>query len=307
METTEVENKTAVSTEESQAENITAQETPVACEIFSKPMITAKTPKDELALLKKILNLHKEMRKLDWTPDGFNKSWNHEYFTAGLIKSHFQKACTEVGLIFIMNIDKVENLAPSRGFNARMSMHAYLDVIDVDTGAIISYPALGEAGDSGDKCSAKLMTMTIKSVIATNFAVADIDPERDLADNFGSREAKQNTARDTLRAIGSHTPPKPSAPSKPTSENKKPVAKEVQEAMDKKVEESKLEVDSAEDTRDMTTVQKNTISMIFKSLSEKPPEGLDVDDFKKSYDDVLKNGNRGTAGEWIKKYRVMMK
>ncbi len=271
--------------------------------MFAKPTITAENQKDRVALLKKVHTLHKEMRKLDWTPDGLNTAWNHEYFTAGLIKSHFQKACIEAGLVFMLDIQDVETLAPTRGFSVRMGMKAYLTLIDIDTGASLFYTTIGEAGDSGDKCSAKLVTMTIKSAIATNFAVADIDPEMDIADNF-NREVKQEKAKNTLRANAQN---KPTATVKTKTKATTPEKAPSPATGTETAEEPKLEADSTDDTREMTTVQKNTIKMIYSSISENAPEGFDLTLFKESADGILKDGNRGTAGEWITQYRGMMK
>ncbi len=279
--------------------------------MFGRPTITAETPKDRVALLKKVFDLHKAMRSIKWEPDGHNKSWNHDYFTAGLIKSNFQKSCIDVGLIYYLDILDVEDLAPTKGFNVRQRMDGYLGLIDIDTGAEFVYPTIGEAGDSGDKCSAKLVTMTIKSAIATNFAIADIDPEFDIADNFG-REAKQEQAVNVLREKATPTVNKPVTEQKAETQvevpKKAPSPATAKETAKEPVKDApRLEKNNENAEKDMTSVQKNTISMIYGIIADDKPEGFDLSLFEESYKDVLENGNRGTADAWIRKHRGMMR
>ena len=276
--------------------------------MFAKPTITAENEGEKLALLGKVFNLHKEMRKFDWTPDSYNEKWEYEYFSAGMIKSNFQKACLEVGLLYMMDIDEIKSLPPVGNFRVRLNMIAYLDLIDIDTGATFSYPIMGESADTGDKCSAKLMTSTVKSVIATNFAVADIDPDMSELDIFAKREVLQDNARDSLRASGQNRPATTKAESKAKTPTKAQKPVEGKETAKDRAKPQDAPVEMVDDrSKPMTSAQKNAMSLIYNSVTEKAPEDFDLAIFENSFKTAESGGTRGHAEDWINQYKGMMK
>lgn len=257
------------------------------------PQIFGGDKDEHIAMYKKIHALHKGMRAIRWEMDGYNEAFKAGYFTANLIKSNFQKACIEAGLIYAFEIDRIEVLPPQKG--THRLLYAYLKLIDIDTGVTYSYPTIGEASDTQDKGCAKLFTMAIKSVIATNFAVADIDPETDLyekmAGNFTVERERQ--AQDAVKALNARKASEPISSAKSATS-----APKQQKLADKKEDET---------GKEMTITQKKTMGMIYTTLNESKPEGLDLEKLKKDFENAEKSGTRGDAMKWINKYKGEMK
>ena len=246
------------------------------------PKIYGGDKEEQIAMYRKIHTLHKEMRAIRWEMDGYNDAFKAGYFTANLIKSNFQKACIEAGLIYTLEVDKIETLPPSRG--THRLLYAYLKLIDIDTGVTYSYPVIGEAMDTQDKGMPKLFTMAIKSVIATNFAVADIDPETDLYEKMGESviSGRERQAQNAIKALNA----KKTSAATPTSKT------------EKTEDESKLE---------MTSTQKKTMGMIYTTLVESKSPAVDLEKLKADFESAEKSGTREAAINWINTYKGAVK
>lgn len=180
-------------------------------------------------LMKKIHRLHINMRGLNWENDGYNEMQKYPYVTASKIKANFQKACIDAGLVYAVDIDSVEDLPAYGRISTHMRADATLSLIDIDTGSAYQYKCVTEAGDSGDKTCAKLMTMAFKSAVATNFAISDIDPEDGyvpLGEQIAMTEERNKSALEVLQERAKATTPAKATPSakstvKPTATAKK--------------------------------------------------------------------------------------
>lgn len=242
------------------------------------PKIYGGDKDEQIAMYRKIHALHKGMRAIRWEMDGYNDAFKAGYFTANLIKSNFQKACIEAGLIYSLEVDRIETLPPSRG--THRLLYAYLKLIDIDTGVTYSYPVIGEAMDSQDKGMPKLFTMAIKSVIATNFAVADIDPETDLYEKMAGNviSERERQAQNAVKALNAQKP----STATPTPKTKKTD------------DDSKLE---------MTVTQKKTMGMIYATLVESKSTTIDLEKLKADFESAEKSGTREAAINWINTYK----
>lgn len=276
---------------------------------------------DRIALYKKISALHTTLRALDWVKDGYNEHQKYAYFSEAMVKSNFQFGCLEVGLIYALDITDIVDMPAKGGISTLIRARTNLTLIDIDTGASFTYAAIAEAGDSGDKASAKLMTMALKSAIATNFAVADIDPEsgrKSFAEDIATRESKNSEAIKKLNEKAKPATVKSEPAIKPAVKKPveavlpadKAVAKNEEiKPVEKPASEPKLAVPKSGDTagdNTITVTQKRTMAMIYATLIEKKPAGLDVTKFDKEFKALNKDGNRDDALAWIKQYREMM-
>lgn len=180
-------------------------------------------------IMKKIHRLHINMRGMNWENDGYNEMQKYPYVTASKIKANFQKACIDAGLVYAVDIDSVEDLPAYGRISTHMRANATLSLIDIDTGSAYQYKCVTEAGDSGDKTCAKLMTMAFKSAVATNFAVSDIDPEdgyTPLGEQIAMTEERNKAVLELLQERAKATTPAKATPSakstvKPTATAKK--------------------------------------------------------------------------------------
>lgn len=276
---------------------------------------------DHIALLKKIYNAHKIMSEMDWPKDGYNQGQKYKYRTEGLLKRNFQRALLDAGLIYKLDIAEVIQMPAVGAMSTHLRANAYLTLIDCDTGASLSYNVISEAADAGDKTTAKLMTMALKSAISTEFAISsDDDPDGD-ARVSPTTQAERNEALNKMRAERAQKAQKPvKAPTKPverlppnpedTSVKEKTVAPSRQEPAPKAEKPAKTTVKAESktvpaetDDEAPTAIQVKTMAnMLGRAESKVTPEVLA--EMTKEHEAVK---TKAESAIWIKKYREAIK
>lgn len=273
---------------------------------------------DHIALLQKIYKAHKIMSEMEWPKDGYNQGQRYRYRTEGLLKRNFQRALLDAGLIYKLDIAEVAQMPAVGAMSTHLRANAYLTLIDCDTGASLSYNVISEAADAGDKATAKLMTMALKSAISTEFAISsDDDPDEDVRVS-PTTQAERNEALNRMRAERAQRPVK--APTKPTGDpssnsedthvKKETAAPSRQEPAPKAETPAKeaVKADSASvpaetDDEAPTAIQVKTMAnMLGRAESKAAPDVLA--EMTKAHESVKTKAESAT---WIKKYREAVK
>lgn len=284
---------------------------------------------DHIALLQKIYYAHKMMSEMYWPKDGYNQGQKYRYRTEGMLKKNFQRALLDAGLIYKLDIAEVIQMPAVGAMSTHLRANGYLTLIDCDTGASLSYNVISEAADAGDKTTAKLMTMALKSAISTEFAISsDDDPDGDVRVS-PTTQAERDDALNRMRAERSQKAQRPAkAPSKPVERqppnpDDSPVKEEIvapsrQEPALKAEEPAKTTVkadtaahivrldvtesysDPAEtDDEGPTAIQVKTMaSMLSRAESKVAPDILA--EMTKAHDSIK---TKAESSSWIKKYR----
>lgn len=202
-----------------------------------------------VAVLQKVNKLRGMVLAMDWAPDkimkvGQDRSKWYPYLSIDKMKANLGPAFAKVGLEMIPSFEDIQ----FKGAIGNMSQHVVLtmvvDVVDIESGEVITYRTPGEAGDSGDKAIVKAQTYALKSWLSTALMIAD-----GLDAGLGTDEGDSKTfvAPTALEAVeakakvlnaGVKPVKKPVAPvkkdEKPVDDKKKPSP--IQEAAMKKIE-----------------------------------------------------------------------
>lgn len=183
-------------------------------------------------VLKKLNTIRGMTITMDWTPDkvmkiGQDRTKWYPYLSIDKIKSNLGPAFAKAGLEIIPSYEDIQ----FKGAIGNMSQHVVLtmvvDVVDIDTGAAISYRTPGEAGDSGDKAISKAGTYALKSWLSTIFMLGEgFDPnmtEEECPDGFKTFNKSTPTEAIEVKSkvLDAGIKPAAKAPAKPV-EAKKP-------------------------------------------------------------------------------------
>lgn len=126
----------------------------------------------------KLSSFRKILNNQDWTPDGWNDIQGYPYITNRKIKANVSKALVEAGLEWRITFPSWERGDPI----GMMKQHYYVEVeatiYDVsDPDVNMTYNAVGEAGDSGDKAYKKACTAGLVTILTNNFMLAELTTE----------------------------------------------------------------------------------------------------------------------------------
>lgn len=246
---------------------------------------------DKVALLKKVHKAHDIMSKMEWPKDGYNANQKYAYRTEGMMKKNFQSALLDAGLIYKLDIVDVIDMPSVGSINTHMRATVILTLIDIDTSASMAYQVIGEAGDSGDKAAAKLMTMALKSAISTLFAISsDVDPDDgvDVRSAY-TKPSDREAATEKLRrdqAAKTFTKPKAAVPKAPA----------IPSVVDDKKEAPAQATDGA-----ITAMQRKTMERMLSKLTDAGDS--DLEGIKEAYDSIVSSDSKAGASAWIKANR----
>lgn len=157
------------------------------------------------AVLKKMNAIRTKTLKMDWMPDkvmkiGSDKTKWYPYLSIDKIKSNLGPAFTSVGLEIVPRYEDIAFKSAIGNMSQHVVLTMVVDVVDIDTGAYITYRTPGEAGDTGDKVLSKAQTYALKSWLSTIFLLGEgFDPnmtEEECPDGF--KTFNKATATETV-------------------------------------------------------------------------------------------------------------
>lgn len=194
---------------------------------------TAPSTKYSPSVLRKLNQIRGMTLTMDWTPDkvmkiGMDKTKWYPYLSIDKIKSNLGPAFAKAGLEIVPSYEDIQ-FKPAIG---NMSQHVVLtmvvDVVEIDTGAFVTYRTPGEAGDTGDKVLSKAQTYALKSWLSTIFLLGEgFDPnmtEEECPDGYKGFTKPTPTEATEMKSRVLDGGIKPAVPAKPAVAPAKPVA-----------------------------------------------------------------------------------
>lgn len=197
-----------------------------------EPPVARPASKYSPEVLRKLNAIRGMTITMDWTPDkvmkiGQDRTKWYPYLSIDKIKSNLGPAFAKAGLEIIPSYEDIQ----FKGAIGNMSQHVVLtmvvDVVDIDTGASVSYRTPGEAGDSGDKAISKAQTYALKSWLSTIFMLGEgFDPnmtEEECPDGFKTfnKATPTETVEVKSKVLDAGIKPVAKAPAKPVEPVKK--------------------------------------------------------------------------------------
>ncbi len=204
------------------------------------PEMPAAERKYSPSVLKKLNMIRSMTLTMDWMPDkvmkiGMDKTKWYPYLSIDKIKSNLGPAFAKAGLEIVPSYEDIQ----FKGAIGNMTQHVVLtmvvDVVDVETGAFVTYRTPGEAGDTGDKVLSKAQTYALKSWLSTIFLLGEgFDPnmtEEECPDGYkGFVKPTPTEAVDmkskALEGGVKPAAPAPKVPAKPVKASEKPAEAE---------------------------------------------------------------------------------
>ncbi len=186
------------------------------------------------SVLRKLNSVRGMTMTMDWVPDkvmkiGMDKTKWYPYLSIDKIKSNLGPAFAKAGLEIVPSYEDIQ-FKPAIG---NMSQHVVLtmvvDVVDIDTGAFVTYRTPGEAGDTGDKVLSKAQTYALKSWLSTIFLLGEgFDPnmtEEECPDGYKGFTKPTPTEATEMKSkvLDGGIKPVAPAPAKPAAAPAKPV------------------------------------------------------------------------------------
>ena len=154
-------------------------------------------------VLKKIAEARALVSTMDWPMDGKIELGHGKaipYRSAESIKKNINQVMHEIGLEYVYNIVDVETLPGFGSTQNRLRGTFRLDIIDVDTGAYVTYSGPCEAGTSNDKASAFIHTNGYKALMSTVFGInTDDDSLADDPDAVPSSKFVNQTTKEAIK------------------------------------------------------------------------------------------------------------